>query len=93
MLVPSRMLSSVYGEAPAGAVEHEHVVGGDVAKTLRQAPLREVDLLAVPRREREVEVTSQLQRATAHVHAVGPRRSSAPGAGSASALAPPPPRP
>ena len=54
-------------------MEHEHSSRGDVDQAVEQAALGEVDLLAVPGRERQIEVADQLERAAANVHAVPDR--------------------
>ena len=60
----------VFGQRAAGVVEDEYVVCGHVHETVQQAPLREVDLLAIPGREGEVERPDQVESVAAYVHAM-----------------------
>ena len=72
---PLRGMGQAIGrEAGPAVMTHEHLIGGDVRKRHLQAALREVDLLAVAGREGEIEVSDEIQRATADVHAVTARR-------------------
>ncbi len=60
-------------EARAAEMEDEDVVGGDVDEAAKHAALREVDLLAVAGREREIEVADEVERRPADVDAVSDR--------------------
>ena len=61
-------------ERRAARVVHEHVVGGHVAQPLKDAPLGEVDLFPVARREARVEDSHEVERVTADVEAVSDGR-------------------
>ena len=65
-----RIPLAVTGEASAAVVKHQHIISQHVAQPAPKASLREIDLLAVAGGKGEIEITDQLQRATADVHAV-----------------------
>ena len=73
VLVLDRSLLSVSREAGSPVMEDENVVGENVAETGFEAALGEVDLLAIPGREREIEVPNQLNRAAANVQTMPDR--------------------
>ena len=62
------------GQRRAAAMQHEHVVGDNVLQPDRQAALREVDLLAVPRREASRRSRRPGRALTADVKAVADER-------------------